>query len=182
MTEEKCACGHEHHHEHMHDGCGNHHEHAHDDCGCGHHHEHAHGDCGGGHEHHHHHAPGDIAALRRQKKVLAGLQQTMSEIQSLHDKIDSVLARVTVENVGLVLTQKKTLRELKTLAAKKLGGDSELLRPIYAAEQAYIADIEDIMHHAQLFKRATTGQLTAEVVANISGALERSGVMELPSK
>lgn len=123
-----------------------------------------------------------MAALRRQKKELAGLQQTMAEIQSLHDKIDSVLARVTVENVGLVLTQKKTLKELKALAAKKLSGSSQLLAPIYRAEQEYITEIEDIMHHAQLFKRATKGQLTAEVVANISGALERSGVMELPSE
>lgn len=123
-----------------------------------------------------------MAALRRQRKELAGLQQTMSEVQALHDKIDSALARVTGENIGLVLTQKKTLKGLKALAAKKLGGDSEVLRPIYAAEQAYIADIEDIMHHAQLFKRATKGQLTAEVVTNISSALERSGVMELPTE
>ena len=67
--EEKCDCGHEHHHHHDdNDDCGCNHEHHHhhdddDDCCCDHEHHHHHhdddDDCCCGHEHHHHHDDDD---------------------------------------------------------------------------------------------------------------------------
>ncbi|MBQ1614042.1 MAG: hypothetical protein II089_05275, partial [Selenomonas sp.] len=89
-------------------------------CACGHHH--AHGEM---HHEHHAHTPAELAALRRKKDQLSMLQGTMREIQALHDKIDGALARVDRENVGFILTQKKTLKELKKLAATVLGGGKE---------------------------------------------------------
>lgn len=81
-------------------------------CACGHHHEH-------GHEHHTH-TPVELAGLRQQQKSLGTLQANMRKIQALHDKIDAVLAKVDQQNVGYILTQKKTLKELKKLADSAL--------------------------------------------------------------
>ena len=138
-------------------------------CACGHHHEH--GDAH--HAHHAHHMPAELAALRRKKDQLSMLQGNMREIQALHDKIDGALARVGRENVGFILTQKKTLKELKKLAASVLGGGKEpIFATLYAAEKEYIDNIEDIMHHAQILKRAGQGNVTPEVMANMEKSLK----------
>ncbi|TYZ21909.1 hypothetical protein [Selenomonas ruminis] len=133
-------------------------------CACGHHHDHSHD---------HHHTPEEIAGLRRKKEQLSMLQDNMREIQQLHDKIDTALARVERENVGFILTQKKTLKELKKLADKVLGkGKEPIFATLYAAERDYIENIEDIMHHAQILKRAGQGSVTPEVVANMEKSLK----------
>ncbi|MBQ1866800.1 hypothetical protein [Selenomonas sp.] len=133
-------------------------------CACGHHHDHSHD---------HHHTPEEIAGLRRKKEQLSMLQDNMREIQQLHDKIDAALARVERENVGFILTQKKTLKELKKLTDKVLGkGKEPIFATLYAAERDYIENIEDIMHHAQILKRAGQGSVTPEVVANMEKSLK----------
>lgn len=132
-------------------------------CSCGHHHDHGHV----------HHTPGEIAGLRRKKEQLSMLQDNMREIQQLHDKIDGALARVDRENVGFILTQRKTLKELKKLAEKVLGkGKEPIFATLYAAERDYIENIEDIMHHAQILKRAGQGSVTPEVLANMEKSLK----------
>ncbi|SFT90960.1 hypothetical protein SAMN02910356_02661 [Selenomonas sp. GACV-9] len=137
-------------------------------CACGHYHEH-----GDAHHAHHAHTPAELAALRRKKDQLSMLQGNMREIQALHDKIDGALARVGRENVGFILTQKKTLKELKKLAASVLGGGKEqIFATLYAAEKEYIDNIEDIMHHAQILKRAGQGNVTPEVMANMEKSLK----------
>lgn len=133
-------------------------------CACGHHHDHSHD---------HHHTPEEVAGLRRKKEQLSMLQDNMREIQQLHDKIDTALARVERENVGFILTQKKTLKELKKLTDKVLGkGKEPIFATLYAAERDYIENIEDIMHHAQILKRAGQGSVTPEVVANMEKSLK----------
>ena len=129
-------------------------------CSCGHQHDHGHV----------HHTPGEIAGLRRKKEQLSMLQDNMREIQQLHDKIDGALAR---ENVGFILTQRKTLKELKKLAEKVLGkGKEPIFATLYAAERDYIENIEDIMHQAQILKRAGQGRVTPEVLANMEKSLK----------
>jgi len=131
-------------------------------CTCGHHHDHA-----------HQHTPGELAGLRRKKEQLSMLQDNMREIQQLHDKIDGALARVERENVGFILTQRKTLKELKKLAEKVLGkGKEPIFATLYAAERDYIENIEDIMHHAQILKRAGQGNVTPEVLSNMEKSLK----------
>lgn len=149
MTEEFCACGHPHNHEHGHTQ-----EHIHD-------------------VHAHVSDLAELAALRRKKQQLGSLQDNMRRIQGLHDKIDEALARVERENAGFILTQKKTLKELKKLAGTVLGNGREpIFATLYAAEKEYIANIEDIMHHAQILKRAGQGNVTPEVLANMEKSLQ----------
>ena len=93
----------------------------------------------------------------------------MAKIQGLHDKIDAVLGRVEQDNIGLLLTQKKNLKELqkeyKLISTGRLG---EILPPaILQAEKEYIANIEDILHHAKFYKRGGQGNVTAEVIRNL---------------
>ena len=134
-------------------------------CACGHPHEH-------GHEHHIH-TPADLADLRQQQKSLSGLQVNMRKIQALHDKIDATLAEVDQQNVGYILTQKKTLKELKKRVDSTLGqGNETFFAKLYAVEQDYIRSIEDLMHHAQILKRAGRGQVTPEVIANMEKILD----------
>lgn len=133
-------------------------------CACGHHHEHG--------PEHHEHTPAELAGLRQQRKSLTVLQANMRKIQELHDKIDAVLAEVDRRNVGYILTQKKTLKELKKLADSALGkGKEPLFANLYAVEQDYIRTIDDLMHHAQILKRAGRGQVTPEVLANMEKSL-----------
>lgn len=117
--------------------------------------------------------PEELAALHRRKQQLGVLQEKMRAIQELHDKIDETLARVARENVGLILTQKKTLKELKRLADIVLAGGKEpIFAALYAAEKEYIENIEDIMHHAQILKRAGQGNVTPEVMSNMEKHLQ----------
>ena len=140
-------------------------------CACGHHHEH-------GHEHHTH-TPAELAGLRQQQKSLGTLQTNMRKIQALHDKIDAVLAKVDQQNVGYILTQKKTLKELKKLADSALGNGKEpLFAKLYAVEQDYIRTIDDLMHHAQILKRAGQGSVTPEVLTNMEKSLADAGTLE----
>ena len=133
-------------------------------CACGHHHEHG--------AEHPQHTPAELAGLREQRKSLTVLQANMRKIQELHDKIDAVLAEVDQRNVGYILTQKKTLKELKKLADSALGkGKEPLFANLYAVEQDYIRTIDDLMHHAQILKRAGRGQVTPEVLANMEKSL-----------
>lgn len=147
-------------------------------CACGHHHEHIH-EHNNTHNHEHTHTPAELSALRRKKQQLGSLQENMRVIQSLHDKIDEALARVERENVGFILTQKKTLKELKKLADNVLGkGKEPIFATLYAAEKEYIDNIEDIMHHAQILKRAGQGNVTPEVVANMEKSLNAAEAVE----
>jgi len=121
------------------------------------------------HEHHHEHKPEEIAALKRKQERLTLLKPHMAKIQGLHDKIDAVLGRVEQDNIGLLLTQKKNLKELqkeyKLISTGRLG---QILPPaILQAEREYIANIEDILHHAKLYKRGGQGNVTAEVIRNL---------------
>ena len=121
------------------------------------------------HEHHHEHTSEEIAALKRKQERLTLLKPHMAKIQGLHDKIDAVLGRVEQDNIGLLLTQKKNLKELqkeyKLISTGRLG---QILPPaILQAEREYIANIEDILHHAKLYKRGGQGNVTAEVIRNL---------------
>ena len=121
------------------------------------------------HEHHHEHTPEEMAVLQRKQEQLTLLKPHMAKIQGLHDKIDAVLGRVEQDNIGLLLTQKKNLKELqkeyKLISTGRLG---EVLPPaILQAEREYIANIEDILHHAKLYKRGGQGNVTAEVIRNL---------------
>lgn len=139
-------------------------------CACGHQHE-------KGHIHEQAHTPAELIALRRQKQQLGSLQENMRKIQGLHDKIDGALARVDRENVGFILTQKKTLKELKKLANTVLGNGKEpVFAALYAAEKEYMDNIEDIMHHAQILKRAQQGNVTPEVLANMEKSLQAAEI------
>ena len=91
-------------------------------------------------------------------------------LQALHDKIDAALAQVTRDNIGQLLTQKKTLRELKSEAAALFsrGLEHPMLRVMEQAEQEYIGRIEQILHEAQLLKRAGRGSVTPEVLRNLA--------------
>lgn len=121
------------------------------------------------HEHHHEHTPEEMAVLKRKQEQLTQLKPHMAKIQGLHDKIDAVLGRVEQDNIGLLLTQKKNLKELqkeyKLISTGRLG---EILPPaILQAEKEYIANIEDILHHAKFYKRGGQGNVTAEVIRNL---------------
>lgn len=129
--------------------------------------------CGHPHEPESRRTPAELAALHRKKQQLAGLQEDMRRIQGLHDKIDKALARVDRANTGSILMQKKTLKALKRLAEEVLGkGREPFLAALYAAEQEYIRNVEDIMHHAQILKRAGQGSVTPEVLANMEKSLK----------
>ena len=146
-------------------------------CACGHHHHHAHETVPQAH------TPAELAGLRRQQAALSTLQANMRKIQALHDKIDAVLARVEPQNAGYILTQKKTLKELRKLADTALGqGKEPLFAKLYAVEQDYIQTIEDLMHHAQILKRAGQGQVTPEVLANMEKSLAAAGQDGHPSQ
>ena len=125
------------------------------------------------------HSEQTLAMLRQQQKSLGTLQANMRKIQALHDKIDAVLAKVDQQNVGYILTQKKTLKELKKLADSALGNGKEpLFAKLYAVEQDYIRTIDDLMHHAQILKRAGQGSVTPEVLTNMEKSLADAGTLE----
>ena len=127
----------------------------------------------GMHEHHHEHTPEEMAIMQKKQEQLMRLKPHMAKIQALHDKIDAVLGKVEQNSIGLLLTQKKNIKELKKeyelISTGKLG---EILPPaILQAEQAYIANIEEILHCAKLFKRGGQGNVTAEVIRNLERSL-----------
>ena len=119
--------------------------------------------CGCGHAHAPHTAE-EWHRLARQRR--RGAQRP----QALQDKADAALAQVTRENIGQLLTQKKTLRELKSEAAALFsrGLEHPMLRVMEQAEQEYIGRIEQILHEAQLLKRAGRGSVTPEVLRNLA--------------
>ena len=103
--------------------------------------------CGCGHAH----APPTAEEwhrLARPRRTREERQAGAQRLQALHDKIDAALAQVTRENIGQLLTQKKTLRELKSEAAALFsrGLEHPMLRVMEQAEQEYIGRIEQILH------------------------------------
>lgn len=131
--------------------------------------------CGCGHDHLH--APltaEEMRRLQRQKKALERLKAGARRLQALHDKIDAALAQVTQENIGLLLTQKKTLRQLEKEADALFasGFDHPMLKAMEIAEREYIERIGEILHEAQLLHRAKRGNVTPEVVRNLARATE----------
>ena len=125
--------------------------------------------CGCGHAHAPHTAE-EWHRLARQRRTLEEMKAGAQRLQALHDKIDAALAQVTRENIGQLLTQKKTLRELKSEAAALFsrGLQHPMLRVMEQAEQEYIGRIEQILHEAQLLKRAGRGSVTPEVLRNLA--------------
>lgn len=126
--------------------------------------------CGCGHDHPH--APltaEEMRRLQRQKKALERLKAGARRLQALHDKIDAALAQVTQQNIGLLLTQKKTLRQLEKEADALFasGFDHPMLQAMEIAEREYIERIGEILHEAQLLHRAKRGNVTPEVVRNL---------------
>ena len=133
--------------------------------------------CHGHDAHDHQHTPEEIAALQKKQAQLILLKPHMAKIQSLHGKIDGVLEKVEQDNIGLLLTQKKNLKELKKeyrlISTGKLG---QMLPPaILQAEREYIENIENILRHAKLYKRGGQGNVTAEVVRNLERNLHEQG-------
>ncbi|WP_288311629.1 hypothetical protein [uncultured Selenomonas sp.] len=125
--------------------------------------------CGCGHAHAPHTAE-EWHRLARQRRTLEEMKAGAQRLQALHDKIDAALAQVTRENIGQLLTQKKTLRELKSEAAALFsrGLEHPMLRVMEQAEREYIGRIEQILHEAQLLKRAGRGSVTPEVLRNLA--------------
>ena len=125
--------------------------------------------CGCGHAHAPHTAE-EWHRLARQRRRLEEMKAGAQRLQALHDKIDAARAQVTRENIGQLLTQKKTLRELKSEAAALFsrGLEHPMLRVMEQAEQEYIGRIEQILHEAQLLKRAGRGSVTPEVLRNLA--------------
>ena len=130
-------------------------------CDC---HEHGHG---------HGHTAEEMAALQEKQRQLVILKPHMVKIQALHDKIDAVLSKVEKDNIGLLLTQKKNLKALQREYREiNTGQLAQMLPPaVMQVEREYIDNIEDILHHARLFKRGLQGNVTAEVVKNLEQSL-----------
>ena len=127
------------------------------------------------HDHHHHTplTPDELARLKKQQRALKEFKAAMQRMQKLHDKIDSALAKVTPENIGYLLTQKKTLRELRREAAALFasGFSHPMLTAMEKAEKEYIENIESILHDAQILRRASRGSVTPEVMHNLETRL-----------
>lgn len=110
-----------------------------------------------------------MPALQKKRRQLLLLKEHMVKINTLHDKIDTVMSKVEKGNIGLLLTQQKNLKELETECAvlsELMQGD--ILPPeMLQTERGYIENVKDIMHHARLFKRGLRGNVTAEVLRNL---------------
>ncbi len=113
--------------------------------------------------------------LAADRKLLEKAKEHLAEIEKLHEKIDGVLVNVTKENIGLLLTQKKTVKDLKKLYQKAFSGSNRnpALEAMRQVEESYIRDIEDILRTAQIFKRASRGNITSEVLSNMENSLHK---------
>lgn len=111
----------------------------------------------------------DMPALQKKRRKLLLLKERMVKINTLHEKIDAVMSKVDKENIGLLLTQHKNLKELEKecAALSVLMQDDTMPREMLQAEREYIENVKDIMHHARLFKRGLRGNVTAEVLRNL---------------
>lgn len=125
-------------------------------CGCGCHH---------GHDHAYGHVslngiqtptgdsldPQDI----RFRQTLQKMQTMAQSMQGLHAEIDAALAKVSRQNVGYILTQKKNVKKLEQLYEDCFS--QPLGHPLYEtmrqAEQEYLVNIKSILHEAQQLKR-----------------------------
>ena len=137
--------------------------------------------CGCGHEHGAHtHGDGDRKALVAEQKLLSKLKGNLAEIEAIHAKIDDAFASVSRENIGMLLTQKKNLKTLKKLFQKTFAGAEkhQALSAMKKAEEGYIENVEDILHTAQVMKRADRGNVTGEVVRNLEKALFGQNLQE----
>ena len=79
------------------------------------------------------------------------------------------MSKVEKDNIGLLLTQQKNLKELEKECAvlSKLMQDDIMPPEMLQAEREYIENVKDIIHHARLFKRGLRGNVTAEVLRNL---------------
>ena len=111
----------------------------------------------------------DMPALQKKRRKLLLLKERMVKINTLHEKIDAGMSKVDKENIGLLLTQHKNLKELEKecAALSVLMQDDTMPREMLQAEREYIENVKDIMHHARLFKRGLRGNVTAEVLRNL---------------
>lgn len=111
----------------------------------------------------------DMPALQKKRRQLLLLKEHMAKINTLHDKIDAVMSKVDKENIGLLLTQQKNLKELEKecVILSELMQDDIMPPEMLQAEREYIENVKDIMHHARLFKRGLRGNVTAEVLRNL---------------
>lgn len=115
------------------------------------------------------HEARNMAVLQKKRRQLLLLKEHMVKINALHDKIDTVMSKVEKGNIGLLLTQQKNLRELEKECAvlPELVQDDIMPPEMLRAEQEYIENVRDIMHHARLFKRGLRGNVTEEVLRNL---------------
>ena len=120
------------------------------------------------HEHGWHGAE-NMPALQKKRRQLLLLKEHMVKVNALHDKIDTVMGKVEKENIGLLLTQQKSLKELEKECAvlSELMQDDIMPPEMLQTEREYIENVKDIMHHARLFKRGLRGNVTAEVLRNL---------------
>jgi len=114
--------------------------------------------------------PAEKAALSRR---LVAFYAQVQAVHALRDTINAGLARVTEDNLGLALTQKKNLRELKK-AYKKLTSYADVLppqdaAPIFEAEFNYITTIENVLTTTQGLKNHE--QVGEENLTAIKGGL-----------
>lgn len=115
------------------------------------------------------HEAENMPALQKKRRQLLLLKEHMVKVNTLHDKIDTVMSNVEKDNIGLLLTQQKNLKELEKECAvlSELMQDDILPPEMLQAERGYIENVKDIMHHARLFKRGLRGNVTAEVLRNL---------------
>ena len=115
------------------------------------------------------HGAENMPALQKKRRQLLLLREHMVKINTLHDKIDTVMSEVEKGNIGLLLTQRKNLKELEKECAvlSEFMQDDIMPSEMLQTEREYIENVKDIMHHARLFKRGLRGNATAEVLRNL---------------
>lgn len=126
-------------------------------CGCGCHHDHDHDHAG------HMTLPGVHTPARdaldpqdiRCRQTLQKMQTMAKAMQGLHDEIDTALAKVSQQNIGYILTQKKNVKKLEQLYEACFSQPLE--HPLYEtmrqAEQEYLVNIKSILREARQLKR-----------------------------
>lgn len=91
----------------------------------------------------------------RFRQTLQKMQAMAKSMQGLHAEIDAALAKVSQQNVGYILTQKKNVKKLEQLYEDCFSQPLE--HPLYEtmrqAEQEYLVNIKSILREAQQLKR-----------------------------
>ena len=135
--------------------------HNHDDhiCGCGCHHDHEAAGFPQNLQAGKLPAPEDV----KFRQTLRNLQSAAASMQKLHAEIDDALAKVSRQNVGFILTQKKNVKKLEQLYEKCFAEplDHPFYETMRQAEQEYLVNIKSILREAQQLKKQQASK-TAE--------------------